>query len=469
MLFNSLEFLVFFVCVYALYLVLPHRGQNGLLLIASYFFYGCWDYRFLALIALSTTVDFFLAQKVAAAESDRARKWLLAASMATGLGILGFFKYFNFFVDSAEGLIHAMGFDPGWMRLNIVLPVGISFYTFQSMSYTIDVYRGVLKPTTRYFDYALYVSLFTQLVAGPIERATHLLPQVLNPRSITWQGVRLGLWLFGWGLFKKLVIADNAAIIADQVFSGQVEWTAGTALLGVYAFALQIYCDFSGYSDMARGLGFFLGFNIMVNFRNPYFALNPSDFWRRWHISLSTWLRDYLYIPLGGNRKGPRRTYINLMLTMVLGGLWHGAAWTFVFWGLFHGGLLAAHRYIAQRVSAPKDVSAVGKAWRMVGMFHAVCFSWLLFRAESMADVGGLLAAFMLRPEIPMICWIWIGQLLFLSWPLGLVQIMQERTKDPLAPLRLSLVPRLTLYAAVMFMLITLGNTGHRAFIYFQF
>lgn len=470
MLFNSLDFAVFFAVVYALYLVLPHRGQNLLLLAASYFFYGCWDYRFLSLIALSTTVDYMVGLGIYRTENQSQRKRLLAVSMAVNLGILGFFKYFNFFVGSAENLIASLGFNPSGLHLNIVLPVGISFYTFQSMSYTIDVYRRELVPAKRFTDYALFVSLFTQLVAGPIERATQLLPQVLNKRVVTWRNIQIGSWLFLWGLFKKLVIGDNVAVIADQVFAGQVEWTSGSVLLGVYAFALQIYCDFSAYSDMARGIGLFLGFDIMINFRNPYFAINPSDFWRRWHISLSTWLRDYLYIPLGGNRKGPRRTYINLILTMLLGGLWHGAAWTFILWGAFHGGLLAAHRWLKEkRPGSDEPLSLLSRMWRIVVMFHAICFGWLLFRAANMQDVVGMLTALFSDLRFSGEYGVWMLQMAILGFPLFIVQLLQERFGDQLAPMKLSLFPRVALYATVSIMLIALANTGSRAFIYFQF
>ena len=469
MLFNSLDFAVFFLVVYSAYAMLPHRAQNRLLLVASYFFYGCWDWRFLSLIALSTTVDFFAAQGIDRTDAPRRRRGFLFASMAVNLGILGFFKYFDFFVGSAESLARSLGFDPPGLRLGLILPVGISFYTFQSMSYTLDVYRRQLKPTRNFLDYALFVSLFTQLVAGPIERASHLLAQVTQPRRISWSGIQTGAWLFFWGLFKKVAIGDNLAIGVDQVFSGAVEWTAGSVLLAVYAFALQIYCDFSAYSDMARGLGHFMGFDIMINFRNPYFALNPSDFWRRWHISLSSWLRDYLYIPLGGNRSGPRRTYVNLMATMLLGGLWHGAAWTFVFWGAFHGLLLAIHRWVKERSPGPSTPTGWGKAWRRVAMFHAVCFGWLLFRAESMRDVAGMLAAVATKPGWTPECPVWLFQMVLLSVPLWLVQILQERTGDSLAPMNLSIVPRTLLYAGIAILLLLLANTGSRAFIYFQF
>ncbi len=390
-------------------------------------------------------------------------------SVAVGLGILGFFKYFNFFIGSGENLLEFLGFDPNSWRLHIVLPVGISFYTFQSMSYTIDVYRRELIPTRNFIDYALYVSLFTQLVAGPIERATQLLPQVLKPRSVTWAKTQVGIWLIVWGLFKKLVVADNLAVIVDQIFAGEVAWDSLTVLIGIYAFAWQIYCDFSAYSDMARGLGMVLGFDIMINFRNPYFALNPSEFWRRWHISLSTWLRDYLYIPLGGNRRGSKRTYINLMLTMVLGGLWHGAAWTFVLWGMFHGGLLAIHRWRVCDNSQVKQKTHSRNLLKMFGMFHAICFGWLLFRAESMTDAIAMLGALASRPAWNQEVYAWIFQLVIFVFPLLLIQIFQEKRQDQLAPLQLSLAPRILLYTVVLFLIVTLGNTGSRAFIYFQF
>jgi len=467
MLFNSLDFAVFFLVVFAVYAALPHRGQNRWLLIASYFFYGCWDWRFLSLIALSTTVDYAAAHGIHRSSDPRRRRHLLTFSMAVNLGILGFFKYFDFFIGSAEALARAAGFDPPALRLGLILPVGISFYTFQSMSYTLDVYRHQLRPARNFWDYALFVSLFTQLVAGPIERASHLLAKITRPRRITWNGFQTGTWLFSWGLFKKVVIGDNVALLADRVFSGSMEWNTASVLLGVYAFALQIYCDFSAYSDMARGLGRLMGFDIMVNFRNPYFALNPSEFWRRWHISLSSWLRDYLYIPLGGNRRGPRRTYVNLMLTMGLGGLWHGAAWTFVGWGLFHGAWLAVHRLLGSRDRKP--VSRAGRAWRLLATFHGVCFGWLLFRAESLNDALGMLGALASQPGWFPDAGPWLFQLAVLGLPLFLVQLLQERTGDLLAPLRLSLVPRTLLYTLMGTMLLLFANTGSRAFIYFQF
>ncbi|MCZ7590769.1 MAG: hypothetical protein M5U15_00860 [Kiritimatiellae bacterium] len=265
---------------------------------------------------------FFAGWIIGNTSNQRKRKIGLAISITTDLGILGFFKYFNFFIENLSSLLGEFGISLPFGMLQIVLPVGISFYTFQTMSYTLDVYRGQLKPARSYLDFATFVSFFPQLVAGPIERASQLLPQIQRPRTITRAGMEEGAWLIFWGLFKKCVIADNLAILVEGVFSSSGS-SGAASLVALYAFAFQIFCDFSGYSDIARGLAKWMGVELMVNFRNPYFVTNPKDFWAHWHISLSSWLRDYLYIPLGGNRKEPRRTYINLALTMLLGGLWH--------------------------------------------------------------------------------------------------------------------------------------------------
>lgn len=469
MLFNSLTFLIFFSVVFSLYLILPHRGQNRLLLAASYLFYGAWDWRFLFLLMFSSTMDYFFAGAIGKTASPRARRGWVAASIAMNLGILGFFKYFNFFVDSFALLLEAMGLHASLPALRIVLPVGISFYSFQSMSYTIDVYRGVLAPARRWGEYALYVSFFPQLVAGPIERATNLLPQVQHPRKVSDYGISHGAFLILWGLFQKAVIADNISRMADAAFSQPPE-AALPALLGVYAFAVQIYCDFAGYSNMARGLALMLGFRLMLNFRNPYFASNPSDFWKRWHISLSTWLRDYLYIPLGGNRQSPARTHRNLMLTMLLGGLWHGAAWTFVAWGLFHGLLLVGHRAIQNRL--PRFTGRVWKGIAIVLFFHLICISWLLFRADSIGQAVAMLgtiatgwqswpgASDMLSD---------IATLALYSLPLLMMEIWQHRSGDPLVALKAPRLVRALLYLALFYGIVIFGESHAQSFIYFQF
>ncbi|HMP74751.1 MAG TPA: MBOAT family protein [Kiritimatiellia bacterium] len=469
MIFNSIDFVLFLLVVFPLYLALPRRGQNAMLLVASYFFYGYWDWRFLFLLAFSTVVDYAVALGMERARSPRARTWLVGTSMVVNLGLLGFFKYFNFFIGSAEEMLAAMGLPVERLYLQIVLPVGISFYTFQTMSYTLDVYRRQMAARRDFLDFALFVSFFPQLVAGPIERAAHLLPQMERPRRVTWAGLQEGAWLFTWGLFKKAVIADNLAMLVDRVFAPGADLNVFSVLLGLYAFAFQIYGDFSGYSDMARGLCRAMGFDLMVNFNNPYFALNPSDFWRRWHISLSSWLRDYLYIPLGGNRLGPRRTYVNLLLTMLLGGLWHGAAWTFVLWGAFHGALLIGHRLLGGG-DARVPAALPSRLLRRIVMFHLICVSWLFFRARSMEQIGEMLCGLARWPSAP------APELangfvflLLLCAPLWVVQVVQERSGDLLAPIRWSFVPRTTLYLVIGLALLALGHTGGQAFIYFQF
>ncbi len=388
MAFNSLTFVLFCLVVFPLYYFSTLRLQNLLLLIASYVFYGAWDWRFLSLIVLSTLIDFVVGKKLHHSQDDKVRRKYLLLSCIFNLGMLGVFKYFNFFISSAESLIGTLTELPTEnLRLNIVLPVGISFYTFQTMSYTIDIYRRKLEPTTDLLNFALFVAYFPQLVAGPIERASHLLPQICSPRTITWTHVREGIWLIILGLFKKIVIADNLAIIANQAFGAEETPNGLICLLAIYAFAYQIYCDFSGYSDIARGLARLMGIDIMKNFNIPYLSTNPSEFWRRWHISLSTWLRDYLYISLGGNRGTVNKTYRNLMLTMILGGLWHGAAWTFIFWGIYQGLLLVIHRLTCIDRQIFQLNHKVLKALWMIVWFHFVCFGWLIFRAESMEQV----------------------------------------------------------------------------------
>ena len=335
MLFTSAVFLLFFAVFYACYLLLRgHRtGQNVLLLVANYVFYGWWDWRFLSLLLLTTWIDFAAGRWMGRVSGGIPRRWILVGALAFNLGMLGFFKYFNFFTDSAVELCSALGFHADAPTIRILLPLGISFYTFQAVSYVVDVYRLKTKPTGSLLDFSIYVAFFPLLISGPIERSDHLLPQIAAPRRITLEQLNAGVFLILWGFFKKLVIADNIGPIADEVFDGYLQQGGLNVILGALAFAFQIYCDFSGYSDIARGLAKLMGFDLILNFKLPYFALSPSDFWRRWHISLSTWLRDYLYIPLGGNRGTKLQTFRNLMVTMLLGGLWHGAAWNFVLWG----------------------------------------------------------------------------------------------------------------------------------------
>jgi alginate O-acetyltransferase complex protein AlgI len=396
MTFNSLEYAVFLVVVLVLHWSLSGRSRTALLLVASYGFYAAWDWRFVSLLAVSSLIDFGVGRRIHRSSDASVRNRWLAAAVVANLTILGFFKYWDFFVDSASDLAGTLGLDWAGPALGVVLPVGISFYTFQSMSYAIDIHRGHMEPCPSLLDYATFVSFFPQLVAGPIERAARLLPQIQAERRFPdADGVATALALIGTGLFRKVVIADTMAPIVADGFGGPGSGGAapgGAALLAAYAFALQIYGDFAGYTAIARGSARLLGVELMINFDAPYGSRSPTEFWRRWHISLSTWLRDYLYIPIGGNRGTPRRTERNLMVVMLLGGLWHGAAWTFVVWGAIHGVLLVLHRRRALRPGHRPLPAVIG----VLATFHAVTFAWIFFRASSLTeawDVIGAIAA----------------------------------------------------------------------------
>ena len=389
MLFNSLIFPLFFLLVILVYYRFNLQWQNRWLLLASYFFYGWWDWRFSSLLAFSTALDWYVSHAVNRTDKSRKRNLLMSLSVIGNLGVLCFFKYFNFFVDSAEALLGNLGFHLDIFTLNIILPVGISFYTFQTMAYTIDVYRNKQKPAANFTAFALYVSFFPQLVAGPIERAGRGIPQLMQVRVFSYSILRSGIPLILFGYFKKVVIADSMAPIVESCFQNPGSVSGLDLLFGVYAFAIQIYCDFSGYTDIARGVARTLGINLITNFTAPYFSRNITEFWRRWHISLSSWLKDYLYISLGGNRKGKLRTYINLMITMFLGGLWHGASWTFVIWGGLHGVYLAVHKMMLNFDSLymqkwkRKQFESLANIFKILFTFHLVCLTWIFFRASS--------------------------------------------------------------------------------------
>jgi alginate O-acetyltransferase complex protein AlgI len=386
MLFNSLHFAVFFVLVLGLYWTMPPTWKKPFLLIASYYFYGAWDYRFMALLFCTTGIDFACGRWIDGATTLRRKRMFLALSLTANLAVLGFFKYFNFFADSfcrITGMSDSFG-------LSIILPVGVSFYTFQSMSYTIDIYRGTIKPASP-VDYFLFVSFFPQLIAGPIVRAGQFIPQESINKKCNVNDILKGSMLFLRGFVKKVLFADLLARAIDPVFADPVSYSAGVCLLAVYGFAFQIYWDFSGYTDMARGAAKTLGYDLPVNFNLPYISRSFSEFWQRWHISLSAWLRDYLYFSLGGNRKGALKTIRNLFITMALGGLWHGAHWHFVLWGVFHGALLVIERGIAMiagnsALAANRFVSV----FRRVLVFHFVCAGWILFRCNDLTKAKTL-------------------------------------------------------------------------------
>lgn len=557
MLFNSIAFGIFFIIVFGLYWSLrrSYRSQNVLLLVASYFFYGWWDVRFLVLIVLSTVVDYYCALSidkgqitgrqrlrasaflVFAATSflglqwsaikvafsgwqpsiivdwkhlvstnsqyqwmlfgillvivlfnaiypflnllrlEHRRKFFLIFSVFANLTILGVFKYYSFFADNFTALTQTL-FDitPSALVLNIILPVGISFYTFQTMSYTIDVYRRRTEASQSLLEVAAYVSFFPQLVAGPIERGKNLLPQFQRARTIKSVDLREGLWLIAWGLYKKMVVADNMARIVNDTFGPfdnlgsivTIPEDGMRLLVAIYAFAFQIYCDFSGYSDIARGTAKLLGFDIMLNFNLPYFAKSPSDFWRRWHISLSTWLRDYLYIPLGGNRHGTFKTYRNIMVTMLLGGLWHGAAWTFILWGGFHSIILILYRALAPGLDRRQS-----KWWisfiQGVLMFHIVCLGWLIFRAQNLTTVYVFLRSILLYPHWSSAAVSCLKDLVFYGWFLVLFQVIQfsRETLNPMV--RWPWFIRLNVWLFLVMSLLSLAERGGHEFIYFAF
>ena len=469
--FNSYLFWIFFAAVMALYRLLPHRGQNRMLLVASYVFYGAWDARFLLLILISTLVDFHVARRVAASR-DRAvaKRWCIL-SITLNLGILGVFKYFDFFTSSFSSLLDLLfSYETDPITLNIILPVGISFYTFQTLSYTIDVYRGRTRPATRLTDFALYVAFFPQLVAGPIERSHLLLPQIVNPRATRQDHFARGLYLVISGLFAKIVIADNMAFICNGIFAASDDQVGRVdRLVGIYAFAFQIYGDFYGYSSIARGIALWMGIELMANFRMPYFARSPADFWKRWHISLSSWLRDYLYIPLGGNRGGKWNTCRNLMLTMLLGGLWHGAGWTFILWGVYQGLLLCAYRPFEGRIHE----SQPSLLRRLVGtflFFNLVCIGWLLFRAESATQAWDFLASILFTDfSATFLSAYGLGSILYLAGPFLLLEIWLTRRDDLLALTKVAWGWRAAAYSYALFMLVVHQPLRTSEFIYFQF
>ena len=384
--FATPQFLVFLPAVILAYWAIPsHRARKLFLLVASYYFYACWDWRFLGLIALSTTIDYSAGWIMHGAASERVRKRALVASLVANLGILGAFKYANFFAASLAELATTVGFPIGRVELDILLPIGISFYTFQSMSYSLDLYRGRIAHCRDPLDFALFVAFFPQLVAGPIVRAAEFLPQLERQPPFEWRNVGLGLERVIRGLGKKVVIADSLAILVDAIYAAPGEYGALGAWAGAIGFTFQVYCDFSGYSDIAIGTALILGFKLPQNFDHPYLSRNITEFWRRWHISLSSWLRDYLYISLGGNRGGELLTYRNLFLTLLLAGLWHGAAWTFVAFGAVHGATLIVERWLeGRRGGAPTRLHPVLQILRTL-LFTT--FAFVFFRAASLPDV----------------------------------------------------------------------------------
>ncbi len=469
--FASLQFAAFLVAIFGAYVLMRrrHEWQNTLLLASSYYFYACWDVRFLLLIWLITGTSFLAGRAIGQTSDQRLGLRYLIAYAAFAMVVLGYFKYFNFFIESAQILLRSLNISVNPLYLNIILPAAISFYIFESLSYTIEIYQRHLPATTKFRHYALFIAYFPKLVAGPIERPAVLIPQIQRPRVVNEDNLTRGLFLILLGLFKKIVVADGLAGPVDSVFASAATPGPITIIIGVYAFALQIYCDFSGYTDIARGVSKLFGIELSQNFRFPYFSANPSEFWKRWHMSLSSWLRDYLYIPLGGNRSGPVRTKFNLMATMLLGGLWHGAAWNFILWGAYQGGLLVAHGLLPpMRLAGWR--AKVARVLATVVFFQFVCYGWLLFRARSQAQIYAYSAELFTgsyewaltisRPSLATL--LGVGVLLsydFLAYRSGRATFYRAWP----VPVRAGL------YATLVFLTLMGLANARSAFIYFQF
>lgn len=521
--FTSWQYALFLPLVVVLYWPLPRLGRMALLLAASYFFYGLWDLRFLALLMASTGIDYFCARSMVGIREGRAKilgttlapivwlggcgflgqsvicisptslivagifpvlfvpmhEWIwtwseekrrrgfMWLSVLTNLAVLGFFKYFGFFASSLLTLLGAVGIDPGWTLPHIILPVAVSFYTFQSVAYAVDVYKGKLQPATDLLTFSAYLAFFPQLVAGPIERPAKFMPQFTHAARWEWEHLHAGLRLLLIGAFKKVFVADNCAEIANYVFHPDSTPNAPWALLGILAFAFQIYGDFSGYTDLARGSARLLGINLSTNFRFPYLASGPSDFWQRWHITLSSWFRDYVYIPLGGNRCGPTRTVVNLWITMVLAGLWHGASWTFVLWGAYHAVMLTAYRLIPA-LGALETATTRGKRLFAISfMFVLTLFGWAIFRAQTLGGLEHWMQAMTIWTAsatwFRAACWLLIHIL-----PLILLQIASRHLEDESELGHLSWWSRGLIFFA-LFLLFASSSTSEQEFIYFQF
>lgn len=479
MLFNSLTFLWFFLIVYGLYVILDHRWQNRMLLVASLIFYGWWDWRFLSLLLASIVLDFYTGIKIHEAPTLTRRRWWLAASMTGNLGMLCSFKYFNFFTESFADLMTTLGLTVHPFTLHVILPVGISFYTFQTMSYTIDIYRRHMAPTHSLLNFSLFVSFFPQLVAGPIERAKNLLPQCERPRTLNLAQIKEGVFLIAWGLFQKIIIADHIAPTVNTIMGDYAGRSAWDLAIACYAFFAQIYCDFSGYSDTARGLAKMMGFELMVNFRNPFCSQRPSDFWIRWHISLTTFVRDYLFVSLGGGHRGTFRMNLNLLLTMTVIGLWHGARWTYVLWGVYFGILLVGYNLIRPILKKiPDPSSSWGRSFQTCfNIFLTLTFvavSAPLFRPTDLHHAVGFIKAFgngfAVTPDVIR----HFLTVIFYGFPLFVMEAWQFRSNDLLIFTKQKSAIRFAGYLAAILMvlyvyLFTANLQGGEEFIYFQF
>ncbi|MFH6769243.1 MBOAT family O-acyltransferase [Gaetbulibacter aquiaggeris] len=469
MLFNSTDFFIFLATVFILYWLLSKKikWQNILLLVSSYVFYGWWDYRFLALIATSTLVDYYVGLQLHKAEDKTLRKRWLLISLLFNIGLLGFFKYYNFFIESWIDSLALLGYtiENNW-TLKIVLPVGISFYTFQTLSYSIDIYKRTLIPTKDFIGFASFVSFFPQLVAGPIERASNLLPQILSTRTYTHKALSSGLKLMIWGFFLKLVVADRAAIYVNHVYNNIENHDGLSFIAATLFFSFQIYGDFAGYSLIAIGVAKMFGLNLMTNFNRPYFSASIGEFWNRWHISLSTWFKDYVYIPLGGNRLKKSRWLFNLFITFLISGLWHGANWTFVIWGALNG----VYLIIEALIFRPKRTGIIN----ILVTFILVNFAWIFFRANNLENAVYIINKIFTSPGS-----LYIGSgddvtaSIYTILAIGILVFIELKkeffnTLFSISNNKFEIV-RLTGYALVIFIILYLGVFEESQFIYFQF
>ncbi|MEQ9231684.1 MAG: MBOAT family O-acyltransferase [Cyclobacteriaceae bacterium] len=467
MLFNSTQFLVFFPIVLWLYFSLRHKGRLILLLLASYYFYMCWQPKYVVLILLSTAIDFAAGKWMGRLDTKKARKPILIFSLFVNLGLLFFFKYFNFFneVLADLGAIFESPFSPSVHSL--LLPVGISFYTFQTLSYSIDIYNGKIEPEKSFLKFAVFVSFFPQLVAGPIERAVNLLPQFSKTYDFDWKRILDGLHLVLWGFFKKIVIADRLAVVVDTVYASPESFAGPYLILATYLFAFQIYCDFSGYSDIAIGTAKMMGYDLMTNFRTPYFSTSVREFWSRWHISLSTWFRDYVYIPLGGNRGSKFKAARNILITFIVSGFWHGANWTFLIWGAIHGSCLLIERF------ATGFLKSVPTWMKWFATFHVVLIAWIFFRANTVSDVGTIFCQLgtwskLSAAEIHLTVF-QFRILLTLLVAFIVAEVINYRFRISSSIIQLSFKARFAVYF-VLFVIVSLfGIWNSSSFIYFQF
>ncbi len=467
MIFSSIEYFIFFAVVLLLMLVVKSNSlKRAILLGSSYYFYAYWDYRFVFLMLGLTCINYYAGLKIEDSKNKKEQNKWLAASIIFDLGILGFFKYFNFFIDSANVIFNPLNIQIP--LLNIILPIGISFITFEVMSYTIDIYRGVNKSAKSFWDFALLVAFFPHLIAGPILKPKQFLPEIRQDILIKWENVSFGLQIFLLGLVRKLLIADRLALFVDPVFQHPLDYSAITLWLATIAYAMQIYCDFCGYTDMAIGSAKCLGFDIPKNFDIPYISQSVTEFWRRWHISLSSWLREYLYIPLGGNRKGKQRQYVNLLITMLLGGLWHGASWNFVVWGGLHGTALVVHKIYTENIQKKYIIESIGyKIFAWLITFTFICITWVFFRTTHFsASLNILEKMFYLSNPVGMN---WYATSLFICLPVLIITDFWGNKLSQGIKLKLTTFKGMFLIFFVVFGLILLAPQNSSPFIYFQF